>query len=118
MHSAPQTGGQRASYNQLTLQPRRQLVPLRESRRQVVAMSLVPLAQLAVVVAIVVPIFSSLTLVVPPIPSSILVAIVLVFVVALAVTLALRQRNVCAPREQLCSRQHSPFVCRHAFSYL
>src|SRR5438128_2132308 len=106
MHAASQTWGQRAAYYQLTLQPRRQLVPLRQSWRQVVAMSFVPAVQLAIVFAIVVPIFLSLPLVVPPIipspviPSSILVAIVLVFVVAVAVTLALRQRNICAQREQ------------------
>src|SRR5207248_8941188 len=108
---ASQSRRQGSTHDQLALQTRRELVAFRQAWRQMLAMSHIPLAQFAVMLAIIVAVFAVFT----PFFFG-FAAIMLVLVVPVTVAVALCQRRIRAEGHCNCGGDVNQFVGKHVFS--
>src|SRR5215472_10071131 len=116
-----QSRRQSSIHNQLALQPGRQMITFRQTRRQTIVISAVPVADVPVMILVVAPTLAlALTVPVAMIVRGavIVVTIVLAVAVAVAVAIALgqgestrehqRQQRTCASTEQACKGHQYP----------
>jgi len=86
LHLLLQARRQSSIHNQLALQPRRQMITFRQTRRQMIVVSPVPVADVSVVVGIS---FMAVTMSMPVTVCMIVIGAVIVVTIAFAVTVAI-----------------------------